>query len=45
MRKSRIILLTLFISLSFAAFQAMGEEGNQYTVDQTAIVKDSFSDT
>ncbi|OGM94263.1 hypothetical protein A2524_01150 [Candidatus Wolfebacteria bacterium RIFOXYD12_FULL_48_21] len=44
MRKSRIILLILFISLSFAVFKAMGEEGNHYIVDQTAVVKDSISD-
>ena len=44
MRKSRIILLILFISLSFTVFKAMGEEGNHYIIDQTAIVKDSISD-
>ena len=44
MRKSRIILLILFISLSFAVFKAMGEEGNHYIIDQTAVVKDSISD-
>ncbi len=43
MRKSRIILLVLFISLSFALFKAMGEDGNHYLVDQTAVVKDSIS--
>lgn len=44
MRKSRIILLTLLVSLSFVMFKAMGDKGNHYIVDQTAVVKDSISE-
>lgn len=44
MRKSRIILLLLFVPLSFAMFKAMGEAGARYDVDQTAVVKDSLSE-
>lgn len=44
MRKSRIILLVLFVSLSFVVFKAMGQEGNHYSISQTASVKDSISD-
>lgn len=44
MRKSRIVLIAVFVSLSFVVFRAMGDEGNHYIVDQTAVVKDSLSD-
>lgn len=45
MRKSRIVLLGLFLTLSFAVFKAMGDDGSQRSVIQTAVVKDSFSKT
>ena len=44
MRKSRIILPILLISLSFVVFKAMGQEGNHYSISQAAVVKDSISD-
>lgn len=37
-------MLLLFASLSIVVFTAMGEEGNHYIVDQTAVVKDNLSD-
>lgn len=44
MRKSRIIFLVLLAPLSFAVFKAMGESGNRYVIEQTAVVRDSISD-